>query len=133
MIALIWLIYVLIVGKFQIYKTIGLKGKVARVCAILGFLVYLGVSFIMETKVFIRPMIDSQDYILRLIIIPIGLIFVSMVGALLIGIAIHGNDFKQTVKTRFKEEKTSYITCTCGRKLPPQAKFCPNCGKQIEV
>lgn len=33
------------------------------------------------------------------------------------------------LRAKKRQTKIFGFTCPCGRKLPPQAKFCPSCGK----
>jgi hypothetical protein len=88
---------------------------------IIGFiLTWTGISWIVKTAydlfwtIFNKSKINSA-----VILFLVGSYFLTFYGI-------------QLLKKDLRERETSNFTCTCGRKLPPQAKFCPSCGKKIE-
>ena len=81
MILLIWSIYVIFAGKYQLAKHCGVTGGFARLCGVFNLLVALGI---------VGALIPIQEPLLNF---GIQLLMIVVVG--LLAVAVHGNDFKK--------------------------------------
>ncbi len=91
MILLIWSIYVISVGKYQLASNYGVTGGAARLCGIFNLLVSLGL---------IGSLIPVDNLIISFLI-QLGLIII--VG--LVVVSIHGNDFTEEARAISSAEK----------------------------
>lgn len=89
MILLIWSIYVIFAGKYQLAKYYGVTGGAARFCGVFNLLVSLGL---------VGALIPIRE---PLINFGVQLALIVIVG--LLAVAIHGNDFKKPTDSEGKQ------------------------------
>ena len=81
MILLIWSIYVILAGKYQLAKYYGVTGGTARLCGVFNLLVSLGL---------VGALIPIQEPFVNF---GVQLALIVIIG--LLAVTIHGNDFKK--------------------------------------